>query len=248
MFHYSIAPNGIKRYCDKIALCQVLCIPNLEIQGELDGILLDKLTDSDLESARQAFIHSGVRIVISSISANLFDDLSIRCFFRAAHRLHIENILLPAPCTNDLDAYIVNCMKIGKYAYSYGMGLLVTNYPAGILKEEASVAKVVRALEKYHCGILFDSSTYLEDKIAPFFGACYYSRAKDAIRVIRMNDQDWDGKEVLCNEGNGNMREISSLLLSRSFDGYFSLKQDRAVDIRQWQLQLNAVRQMLVKI
>ena len=128
MYHYSIAPHKTRLLADKIALCRALGVSNLELAGEIDGVPFDQLDHEALEDARQALILSGVRVVLATLSADLADDGAVRRFFKAAYQLHVESVLLPAPVGEDLEAYVKACTPAARYARSYGMGLLVTNF------------------------------------------------------------------------------------------------------------------------
>ena len=103
------------------------------------------------------------------------------------------------------------------------LGVLTSNdVPRGLMNEE----EVVRALEAYDCGAVFDGVAYQKTGVYPFFGACYSSHIKNRIRVLRIGDLDKDYNPVPLDHGITGLREVTSLLLARSFDGYFSLPQD----------------------
>lgn len=248
MYHYSIAPNGTPDLQEKLKLCRALGVTNLEIPDQIDHVSFCDLNDEALENTRQQLIFSGVRIAVVSMVEIYQEDASIRRFFRAAHRLHVENILLPQPSGDNLADYIDACRVIARYARSYGIGLLVTNFPKGCLRTDTDVTTVVHALDEAQCGTVFDVCAYLRGGIAPFFGACYYSHGKGNIRMIRIGDLDRDHKDVPLNHGLCNMREVVSFYLSRSFDGYFSLKQEKPMVLSQWETLLKDTKKMLTEL
>lgn len=247
MYHYSIAPKA--SFSDAIKLCQTLNVPNMESDGTLDGVLLSDLTPAVLEDARETLISTGVRIVSADLACDLSDDTALRRFFAAAHFLHIENVIAPTPASDDLNAYISLCETPAKYAQSYGIGFLIVNDSDSVLKEEKNVAQVVRSLEKYDCAAVFDTAAYQKAGAYPFFGALYSSHIKNRIRMIRVGDLDREYKPVPLAHGICGVRECVSLLLARSFDGYFSLPalydQKTADD---WRVLLNDTRHMLINM
>ncbi|MEA4823358.1 MAG: hypothetical protein VB111_04500 [Clostridiaceae bacterium] len=246
MYHYSIAPDLIPALSDKLALARTLCVTNLELPGTLDGIPFDKLSPAALEAARETLIDSGVRVVLATISADPADDDAIRRFFNAAYTLHVESVLLPVPVTDDIGAYIAGFTPAARYAQCYGMGLLVSNDPASFLSTDAGVTQIVHAFDAYDCGAVFDTVGYQKTGVYPFFGACYGSHIKNRIRVLRMGDLYTDGTPAPLNHGVCGLREVTSLLLARSFDGYFSIRQDASVTAADdWAVLLHDTRQML---
>jgi|GEM_PF-2581844 len=247
MYHYSIAPKT--SFADDLKLCQALNVSNLESDGTLDGVLLSDLTPAVLEDTRETLISAGVRIVSAVLACDLTDDKALRRFFSAAHLLHIENVIAPAPVSDDLNAYIALCETPAKYAQSYGIGFLIANDPTSVLKEEKNVAQVVKALEKYDCAAVFDTAAYQKTGAYPFFGALYSSHIKNKIRMIRVGDLDREYKPVPLAHGICGVRECVSLLLARSFDGYFSLPalydQKTADD---WRVLLDDTKHMLINL
>ncbi len=246
MYHYSIAPDLIPTLSDKLALARALGVTNLELPGTLDGVPFDKLSPATLEAARETLIDSGLRVVLATISADPADDAAMRRFFNAAYTLHVESVLLPVPAAGDVDAYIADFTPAARYARCYGMGLLVSNDPASFLSTDAGVTRVVRAFDAYDCGAVFDAVSYQRTGVYPFFGACYGSHIKNRIRVLRMGDLYADNTPAPLTHGVCGLREVVSLLLARSFDGYFSIRQDASVALPDdWAVLLRDTRQML---
>ena len=246
MYHISIAPDRVEAFSDKLALCRALGVVNLELPGELDGIPFSELTSAQLEAARETLIDTGIRIVVAAISADPADDAALRRFFNAAYELHVESVLLPVPTQDSAAAYAAAWTGAARYAQAYGMGLLVSNDPETFLKTDAGVTEVVRALEAYDCGAVFDGAAYQRTGVYPFFGACYSSHIKNRIRVLRIGDLDKDYNPVPLDHGITGLREVTSLLLARSFDGYFSLPQDDLLrTVADWETRLRDTRTML---
>ena len=244
MYHYSIAPHHIPALSDKLAFAQSLGVSNLELPGDIDGIPFDRLSPAQIESAREALIDSGVRVVLATLSADPADDAALRRFFNAAYELHAESILLPPAGALAPDAYAASLLPAARYARCYNMGLLVSNDPATALSTDAGVTQAVRALDAFDCGAVFDTAGYQKTGLYPFFGACYGSPIKNRIRVLRVGDLFSDGTPAPLAHGVCGIREVASLLLARSFDGYFSLcATSGAYD--DWKLWLRDTRQML---
>lgn len=246
MYHISIAPDRIPAFADKLALCRALGISSLELPGCIDDMPFSELSPAALEAARETLIDTGVRVVISLLSADPADDAALRRFFNAAYELHVESVLLPVPVQDSAEAYAKAWTTAARYAQAYGMGLLVSNDPDTFLKTDAGVTEAVRALEAYDCGAVFDGVAYQKTGVYPFFGACYSSHIKNRIRVLRIGDVDKDYKPVALDHGITGLREVTSLLLARSFDGYFSLAQDDLLQTEaDWEVRLRDTRTML---
>ena len=147
---------------------------------------------------------------------------------------------------DSIEAYVKTWTTAARYARAYGMGLLVSNDPDTFLKTDAGVTEAVRGLEAYDCGAVFDGVAYQKTGVYPFFGACYSSHIKNRIRVLRIGDVDREYRPVPLDHGITGLREVTSLLLARSFDGYFSLVQDDLLQTAaDWETRLRDTRTML---
>ena len=246
MYHISIAPDRVTSFADKLALCRALGIYSLELPGDIDGMPFSELSPAALEAAREALIDTGVRVVVSLVSADPADDAALRRFFNAAYELHVESVLLPMPAQDDAAAYIAACRPAARLAQAYNMGLLVSNDTKTFLKTDDGVTEVLRGLADFDCGYVFDTVAYQKTGVYPFFGACYKSHSKNRIRVLRMGDLNAAGEAVPLDHGVCGLREVASLLLARSFDGYFSLAQDALLRTpADWEARLRETRTLL---
>ncbi len=248
MYHISIAPGRTEGFADQLALCRRLGVVNLELDGTLDGVPFSELSAACLEDARAALIDSGVRIVLAAISADPRDDAALRRFFRAAFTLHVESVLLPVPAqgVTDAESFAECWTTAARYAKSYGMGVLVSNDAESFLSTDEALTAVVRALDRFDCGAVFDGVAYQKTGLYPFFGACYKSHIKNRIRVLRIGDLHADGTPARLDRGACGLREVTSLLLARSFDGYFSLSaSDLTEEDGGWETLLRDTRTML---
>lgn len=241
MYHYSIAPT-VPAFRDKLSVCKQLGVCHLELPGEIDGVPFDALTPAALEDSRILLIRAGVRIIISEVSCPLTDDAALRRFMNAAHLLHVESVRLPVPTCGD-DEYLRTAATVGKYAQSYGIGLLVSNDTGSFLSTDEGVTQAVRTLSAYDCGAIFDVAAYGK-LVYPFFGALYKSHIKNLIRVVRVGDLNPDGSPATLGQGTCGLCECISLLLARSFDGYFSVSGDADT----CRTQLHVLRELLIRM
>lgn len=243
MYHYSIRPETAKTLSEKIALCRSLGVTNLEIGGTINGKPVACLTPAETEEARKALILFGVRIVSIDLSCDVTDKQALRAFLRNAHFLHAEAVRLPKPEDGEsTEAWSAKCDTAVRWTASYGMKPLAANDTKSVFKEEKEVASVVRGWKDFGCECVFDTADYGRTGIYPFFGACYSSHAKNSIRFLGVGDLDRDGKPVLPACGVCGFREVTSLLLARSFDGYFSVAEKDIPKGKGWEDMFNALR------
>ena len=110
--------------------------------------------------------------------------------------------------------------RIGK---AYGIGVLVENNSKTALPSASSVARFFESAGKGSAELIFNPLEYVRIKRHPFLNEFYNSRLKNMIRFLRVSDGLFvDGEAVLPAQGNGEIKEMASILLARGFKGYFS--------------------------
>ncbi|MBE6928967.1 MAG: sugar phosphate isomerase/epimerase [Ruminococcaceae bacterium] len=223
MYRYSIKPACACTLAEKLALCKSLNITNLELGGCIDGVKLSDMTPDQVEDARAALIAAGVAPVSAKISCCLCDDEAIRRWFQAAHFLGVEAAELPSPKTDDEAAYIESLRRPCAYAQSYGMQILLACKADTFLADDAGLTRVVKALAPAQVNVILDPYYHVSRGSSAFWKGYYASKLKNAVAVIRANDGLPTGEGKLPGEGSGDIRELMSLALARSFGGYFSI-------------------------
>ena len=80
----------------------------------------------------------------------------------------------------------------------------------------------------------------------PFFHVFYASKLKNRVRFLRLNDSLYStGEAMPLAGGNGEIKELISILLSRSFDGYFSVTPYRGRNVEHMLQTLTEYRTLL---
>jgi sugar phosphate isomerase/epimerase len=226
MYNISICTgNGITpEFADFIGLSSRLGINNLETESRIDGIDITELKGNELEGYRNMLISGFKKIVLLKADRNISDQAYYRKLFRNAHLLGVGNICLEPGSIKADDvkiAEIRNVINIGK---SYGIGILFENSSTSSLNNDKALSAFYRRITDDNTGIIFNPLEYCRMKSHPFFHEYYNSRVKKEIRFLRVNDGLFkDGSPAFPGEGNAEIREMVSILLSIGFNGYFSI-------------------------
>jgi len=70
---------------------------------------------------------------------------------------------------------------------------------------------------------IFKPLCYAYMRVHPFFHEFYGSKLKNKVAFLRVNDGLYcERKPRLPGQGNAEMKELASILLSRSYEGFFS--------------------------
>lgn len=208
----------------KIEICSRLMIGNIEIYDSLYGSCIADCSGDQIENVRNLFIRNNKKIVLLNCSANVTDQEFYRRTFRKAHLLGIENIRVPTGKNDKPDAAFTQGLKsICEIGASYGIGILLENNSCSFLSTERDVSQFYEKVKNQYTGLIFNPLEYVRLKRHPFFHMFYNSRLKNDIKFLRVNDGLFsDGSPALPARGNAEIKELASILLSRSFKGYFS--------------------------
>ena len=107
-------------------------------------------------------------------------------------------------------------------AKCYGIRLCVENHHDSILSRNKDMEMLVKCVEE-NIYTIFNPLCYAYMRAHPFFHEFYGSKLKNNITFLRVNDGLFcERKPELPGQGNAEIKELASILLSRSFDGYFS--------------------------
>jgi sugar phosphate isomerase/epimerase len=102
--------------------------------------------------------------------------------------------------------------------------LLVENRPGSFCHSGQRLGDLVTAVNQPCMGAIFNPAGFVAEKRHPFLTEFQPWPLKSFIRCVRIADGVFeDGRAVLPDEGNAELRELVSALSCRSFDGFFSL-------------------------
>lgn len=230
MFNYSIdiskiCKTNLKRgfeYATDVG------INNIEIGEKLSGSNLWELSGAELEAIRDAFIDSGKKIVLITLESAL-DFESKKKFFRAAHLLMAENIKVKI--SDDMEAISSN-KETFKIASSFGIRPLIENNAQSILKTDIDMLNFWSKNEGYELGFIYNPFEFVKLSHHPFFHMFYTSHLKNDIVFLRLNDGLYSGDMTPLANGNCEIKELISILIARTYKGYFSIGDYRAAGLK----------------
>jgi len=186
-----------------------LGIKNIEIDKSYFGKDIGEFDGAELVSARESLIDSLERIVLYTADGDMSDKACEELFVNA-RILNVENISFrSAPASGWAIAK--------KLARACNITLLFETYKGFDFEEYAS-------LRSEDTGIIYNPLEYVKGGKGAYFAALYKNKFKDDVKMLRINDGIIaTGEACLPEHGNGEVRECVSTLLSRCYDGYFSV-------------------------
>ncbi|MBE7062199.1 MAG: hypothetical protein IJN25_03680 [Clostridia bacterium] len=204
MFKYSIA---LKNFED-----ETYGIDNLELCDGVFGKPLHCLSGAETEDIRNRLIARRQRIVLYSVDIPTECTADYIAFFRRAHLLGIENVLLCAPGNENL-ATVIDMAR--------GMGIRLLFEPT---KENGLTFDAYKEIRTPDTGLVLSSVEFSRQGIMPFRSAFYKSKVHGDVVFVRMKDGIMGTDiPVPLEEGNSEVKECLSILLARSFTGYISV-------------------------
>lgn len=241
MYNFSacISDETAQDFQQKLNACNQLLIYNIEIDELFDGKNLYDLNGDELENYRNILIMSGKKIEIYSTSEPVEHFDYYKILFRKAHLLNIKNIKIKnihncshweasenelGTCSKKgIEEFALDLQKIVGIGESYGIRVLLENQSGSEIAEDSQITNIFKLVKSEYLGLVFNPLEFVKLKKHPFFHVFYNSKLKNNIHFLRVNDGLFtDGKPMLPGIGNGELKELASILLSRSFNGCFS--------------------------
>jgi sugar phosphate isomerase/epimerase len=212
---------------DQIHACNRFLINNIEITDWIDGEYLTEMKGKTIEQYRRLLVMNHKKIVLLDCSLSLDNIEQYNILFRKAHLLGAENIRVELDAENPqgmgygvLSARLIEILKISQ---SYKIGIVLENIRSSSFNGDQPIADLLKQTGKVQPGVIFNPLEFAAAKKHPFFHVFYNSRWKSNIKFLRVNDGlFFDGSPSMPGEGNAELKEMTSALLSRSFKGYFS--------------------------
>lgn len=230
MYNFSILiGNDIaESFEEKLKVSSQLYMNNIEIAGGFDGRGLVELDGNQLESYRNLLIKYSKIITIYSASESILNLEHYKILFRKAHLLNIKNIKLDVKSYTPLIHKSINqtieyYKEIVGMGSSYGIGVLLENQSDTPLAEDKQITNIFKSIKDDSLGLIFNPLEFVRLKKHPFFHVFYNSKLKNDIQFLRISDGLFvDGTETYPGEGNGEVKELASILLCRGSDITFS--------------------------
>mgnify|MGYP003764403645 CR=1 FL=1 len=191
-------------------------VMNLELYDNIDGVKFQDLTGEELNTFRNALIDANIKLICADMA--LGSDIKLTA--RALMTLGCRYLRLLLPANIAPEALRADIEKLSKICSCFGMTLLLENNADTLLSDDKSMTDCI-----FSSGAeaIFNPREYVRIKRHPFFHMYYWSKLKNRIAILRVNDALYSTGEytpLAC--GNGEIKEMASIMLSRSFEGYFS--------------------------
>ena len=229
----AVAPD----FAGKLQAAQALGIHNLEMGDCIEGKRFDTLTGAEMECLRDALIDANVRLVLLSTQIPADDHEALKQLFRRALQLDVEAICIQVRDGDDTDF-------VRRLAESYSIDLCVENRADGAFPDEQ---KLFEAVQNRGVKVIFNPLEIVKTERHPFFHAYYGSHIKNDIRFLRICDGLYRVHEpVPLGQGCAEVKELSSIMLCRSFKGYFSfIPYMPAMDLEAYRTCIDTFKNML---
>jgi sugar phosphate isomerase/epimerase len=254
VFNFSIKVDGraAAGLSQQIELCSELQISNLEIDDDVGGQPIVELTGAELERYRSLLIEHHKKIVLLNGSKPAIDYDYYKKLLTKALQLQAEHIKIPAIGQEaDEESETEALCRLVQAAKAYGIGLVVENDSSTTLSDDRGVTAFYGRMKDGNTGIVFNPLEFVRRKAHPFFHVYYSSKLKGDIRFLRVNDGLFaDGRPVLPGQGNAEVKELASILLKRSYRGYFSFTpyMEEKTDEAGYRSMLDSFKKMLKEL
>ena len=198
---------------DKLKAACALGIHNIEIGDCIDGVRIDEMTGEQLERVRSLLIDFNVRVVLLSTGIPADEHEALNRLFRGALQLDVEAIRIDPRADEDTGF-------LQRLSGSYSIPLYVENRADGAFPDEV---KLLEASQSRGVKVIFNPLEIVKTERHPFLHAFYNGRIKNDIGFLRICDGLYRVHEpVALGHGCAEVKELTSILLCRSFNGYFS--------------------------
>mgnify|MGYP003295370964 CR=1 FL=1 len=213
-FSIEISDKIASSFEEKLKTSSLLGINNIEIGDVVDGKALYSMTGEEIEVLRDLLIDYGKRIVLLTTTLPLSDKENLNLLFRKALTLNVKGIKIIPEENDDLTF-------VSKLSKSYGISLLFENSSKSFMNNENTVLELIKTI--YNSSAIFNPFEYVCMQRHPFFHVYYSSKIKNYISFLRITDGLYNVHEpIMLYHGCAEVKELASIMLSRSFDGYFS--------------------------
>ena len=213
-FSIEISDTIAATFEEKLKVAGELGINNVEISDVIDGVPLWETDGEQREKMRDALIDYGKRIVLLTTSLDVNDKERLNLLFRRALVLNVKGIKLTPKEGDDLTF-------AKKLSASYGIPLLFENDSKSFINHENVMQNLLADSEK--ASLIFNPFEFVCMQRHPFFHVYYSSKIKNKITFLRITDGLYnEHTPIMLHHGCAEVKELASIMLSRSFDGYFS--------------------------
>lgn len=208
----------------QIDICSRLLIPNMEVNDGTGGKPWTELSGAELEHYRSLLIRHHKKIVLLNASKPLSEYDYYKKLFARALLLQVENVKVKVGEDSPVNEAELDALRqIAELARLHGIGIVIENDSRTALSDDRTLTAVYSRFKEYPVSIAFNPLEFVRTKAHPFFHVYYNSKLKGKVGFLRVNDGLFaDGSAVVPGDGNAEVKELVSILLKRSYKGYFS--------------------------
>lgn len=213
-----ITPFAARSLREGLAAADALRINDIALAG-FGGKALQDCSGSEVEDIRSALIDGNKTIVLLKTALPLSDTAAYNTLFRKAHLLNVKNIQISLSSMESAP----DVSLILRMAESWSIGLVFENDPGCFYRDDPSMTAFIKPLSE-GAGVCFAPAGFVALQKHPFFHVFYGSKLKNRIRFLKLEDTLYStGEATPLGGGNGEIKELISILLARSYDGWFTL-------------------------
>lgn len=224
MYKFSIAPSDrlAPGFEEKLNLCNKTGCAYVELSDIIDNTSLGDMDGETIETMRGLLIDYGKIISLITYTGKISDRERFQKLLRNAHLLGAKAIKVSCEEYDTIQEAVADITECAQDAKCYGIRLCVENRNDSILSRNKDMELLIKSAGD-NVYTIFNPLCYAYMRAHPFFHEFYGSKLKNNIVFLRINDGLFcERKPVLPGQGNAEIKELASILLSRSFDGYFS--------------------------
>lgn len=224
MYKFSLAPSDLLApgFEEKLALCNKTGCAYVEISDTIDHAFLGDMDGDTIETMRNLLIDYGKTISLITYTGKIADQERFQKLLRNAHFLGAKAIEVCCDEYDTVEAAVADIIECAQDAKCYGIRLCVENRHDSVLSRNKDMELLVKSAGE-NVYTIFNPLCYAYMRAHPFFHEFYNSKLKNNITFLRVNDGLFcERKPEFPGRGNGEIKELASILLSRSFDGFFS--------------------------
>lgn len=224
MYKFSIAPSDFlaSGFEDKLALCEETRCGYVELSDIIENKFLGDMDGDTIETMRSLLIDYSKIISLITYTGKISDYERFCALLRNAHLLGVKAIKVGCDGYDTIRDAVADIAECAQDAKCYGIRLCVENRHDSILQRNKDMEELVKSAGE-NVYTIFNPLCYAYMRSHPFFHEFYGSKLKNNITFLRVNDGLFcERRPELPGQGNAEIKELASILLSRSFDGYFS--------------------------
>ena len=224
MYKFSLAPSDAlaPTFEEKLALCDQTGCAYAELSDVIENVFVGDMDGNTIEDMRNLLIDYGKTVSLLTYTGEISDRERFRKLLRNAHFLGVKAIKISCDGYDTVEAAAGDVAECALDAKCYGIKVCVENRHDSILSRNKDMEQLVKTAGE-NVATIFNPLCYAYMRAHPFFHEFYGSKLKNNIAFLRVNDGLFcERKPALPGQGNAEIKELASILLSRSFDGCFS--------------------------